>query len=317
MYGAADPAFTGTLTGFLAADAVTATYSRTAGTSVAGSPYAISAVLSPASVLGNYNVTANTAAFTINKANLTITADNKSRVSGAPNPTLTASYSGLVNGDTPASLTTPPTLSTTAVASSPLGTYPITVSGAVSGNYTIAYVNGTLTVTPAVTTTVVTSSNSPSLSGVPVTLTATVAPSAPSVGVPAGTVTFKDGTVTLGTATLTGGVAAITTSTLSTATHSITAVYGGSAGYLASTSAVFSQVISPSATLKVAFAVQALLDNTNKPKVKTVPVPNMTVRVYSTADPCVGNIFSILNPKKWAMTFDGADGVGGAGSCRS
>ena len=35
-YGAADPALTGTLTGFLAADGVTATYSRTAGETVAG-----------------------------------------------------------------------------------------------------------------------------------------------------------------------------------------------------------------------------------------------------------------------------------------
>ena len=31
VYGDADPAFTGTLTGFLAADNVTATYSRAAG----------------------------------------------------------------------------------------------------------------------------------------------------------------------------------------------------------------------------------------------------------------------------------------------
>ena len=34
-YGDADPAFSGTLTGFLAADGVTATYSRTAGETVA------------------------------------------------------------------------------------------------------------------------------------------------------------------------------------------------------------------------------------------------------------------------------------------
>ena len=37
-YGAADPALTGTLTGFLAADGVTATYSRTAGETVAAGP---------------------------------------------------------------------------------------------------------------------------------------------------------------------------------------------------------------------------------------------------------------------------------------
>src|SRR5256885_16949588 len=57
IYGNADPALTGTLGGFLAADNVTATYSRAAGETVAGSPYAISAVLSPAGVLGNYAIT--------------------------------------------------------------------------------------------------------------------------------------------------------------------------------------------------------------------------------------------------------------------
>ena len=51
-----------------------------------------------------------------------------------------------MNGDTSASLTTPPTLSTTASAGSPAGTYPITASGASSPNYTITYVPGTLTV---------------------------------------------------------------------------------------------------------------------------------------------------------------------------
>ena len=47
VYGQSDPAFTGTLAGFLPADNVTATYSRTAGETVAGGPYTISATLSP------------------------------------------------------------------------------------------------------------------------------------------------------------------------------------------------------------------------------------------------------------------------------
>jgi hypothetical protein len=55
-------------------------------------------------------------------------------------------YSGFANGDTAASLTTPPTISTTATTASAVGTYPITASGAVSANYTISYVNGSLTV---------------------------------------------------------------------------------------------------------------------------------------------------------------------------
>ena len=41
---------------------------------------------------------------------LTITANNQTKVYGAALPTLTASYTGFVNGDTSASLTTQPTL---------------------------------------------------------------------------------------------------------------------------------------------------------------------------------------------------------------
>ena len=48
---------------------------------------------------------------TVDQATLTITADDQSKVYGAALPTLTASYSGFVNGDTPASLDTLPTLS--------------------------------------------------------------------------------------------------------------------------------------------------------------------------------------------------------------
>ena len=47
---------------------MTATYSRTAGETVAGGPYTISATLSPAGVLSNYNITYNTASFTINRS---------------------------------------------------------------------------------------------------------------------------------------------------------------------------------------------------------------------------------------------------------
>src|SRR5205823_11372435 len=48
-------------------------YSRTRSESVSGSPYTISAVLSPAGVLSNYSITYNTAAFTITQATQTIT----------------------------------------------------------------------------------------------------------------------------------------------------------------------------------------------------------------------------------------------------
>ena len=62
---------------------------------------------------------------------------------------MTTSYSGLVNGDTPANLATLPTLATAANAGSPVGSYEIDVSGAADPNYNITYMPGTLTVTPA------------------------------------------------------------------------------------------------------------------------------------------------------------------------
>ena len=83
---------------------------------------------------------------------MTITAVNTNKVYGAAVPALTASYSGFVNGDTASSLTTPPALTTTATAASPVGSYSITASGAASPNYTISYVSGTLTVNPAALT---------------------------------------------------------------------------------------------------------------------------------------------------------------------
>jgi len=97
----------------------------------------------------DYSISYVSGTLTINPAPLTITADNKSKVYGAALPALTASYSGLVNGDTLASLTTLPTLSTTATAASGVGSYTIKASGASDPDYTISYVNGTLTVTPA------------------------------------------------------------------------------------------------------------------------------------------------------------------------
>jgi Big-like domain-containing protein/centrosomal CEP192-like protein/beta-propeller repeat-containing protein/ASPM-SPD-2-Hydin domain-containing protein/HYDIN/CFA65/VesB family protein len=91
------------------------------------------------------------------------------------------------------------------------------------------------------TSTLLSSSLNPSIFGQSVTFTATVKSS--TTGTPTGTVTFKDGTTTLGTVALNSGIAKLTTSTLTVGTHSITAVYGGDATFLPSTSAALSQVV--------------------------------------------------------------------------
>src|SRR5206468_344659 len=98
-YGDADPAFSGTLVGFLAGDGVTASYSRTAGETVTGGPYTISAMLSPASVLSNYSITYNTASFTINLRNATWTTNPNSKTYGDadPMPLTTGSGSNFVD----------------------------------------------------------------------------------------------------------------------------------------------------------------------------------------------------------------------------
>src|SRR5204863_8842978 len=98
-YGAADPALTGTLTGFPAADSVTATYSRAAGETVAGGPYAITATLSPAAALANYTITHNTASFTINPATASVTPAAASKTYGAVDPTLTGTLTGFAAAD--------------------------------------------------------------------------------------------------------------------------------------------------------------------------------------------------------------------------
>ncbi len=112
-------------------------------------------VVITASQAGNANYNAATPVqqtLTVNQTALTIATNNQTKTYGTANPVLTVSYSGFVNGDTQSSLTTAPTVSTTATASSPVGTYPITASGAASANYTIAYVSGTFSVYPGIQT---------------------------------------------------------------------------------------------------------------------------------------------------------------------
>ena len=123
-----------------------------ANAAVAGGP-AGSYVLTPSGAQSpNYTINYVNGAYTISQAPLTITAVNKTMTYGGTVPALTASYVGFVNSDNAASLTTPPTITTTVTASSPANSYPINISGAVDPNYTITYTAGTMTVGKAALT---------------------------------------------------------------------------------------------------------------------------------------------------------------------
>jgi len=108
--------------------------------------------VTPANVTGgtfdpkNYAITYVNADLTVNKVPLTITADDKIKTYKDPNPILTLTYSGFVNNESPAQLTSLPVVSTIADQTSLPGKYTILVSGASSPNYDIALVDGVLTV---------------------------------------------------------------------------------------------------------------------------------------------------------------------------
>ena len=107
------------------------------------------------------------------------------------------------------------------------------------------------TVNTAATATVVGSSQNPSVFGQIVTLTATITAVLPGAGIPSGSVTFKDGSTTLGTGTLSSGVTTLAISSLAVASHSITAIYGGSSNFAGSTSSTLTQTVNQASTTTV------------------------------------------------------------------
>ena len=155
VYGAALPPLTATLSGFVNGEnpsvvsgAPTLTTAATAASDVTGSSYPI---LASAGSLwtANYSFVFVSGTLSITPASLTITANNAGMMQGTEVPPLSVSYSGFVNGDSPASLTTQPMVTTPASPFSPAGAYSIVAGGASAPNYAISYASGVLIVTPA------------------------------------------------------------------------------------------------------------------------------------------------------------------------
>ncbi len=154
-YGGTLPALTYTYTGLVNGDS-TAAFSggltTTAASSTSVGVYPITQGTLAAT--GNYTIgTFNAGTLTVNTASLTltITADNDSKTYGTLETFSATAFTenGLVNSDTITSVTE---TTTGAPMSAAVGTYPIVPSAATGSglsNYTIGYVDGTLTVNAA------------------------------------------------------------------------------------------------------------------------------------------------------------------------
>jgi hypothetical protein len=253
-YGGPLPTLSGTLTGIVGADGITASYTTNATVASPIGTYTVTPSLNDLnSRLANYSITKTPAVFTITNSTLTVTAISVTRVYGAANPPFTATYTGQQGADTFTATATSTALSTT-----PAGTVAIVpaVTGTNILDYTVILNNGTLTISKA-SVAVALTQTTPTTTGVGtgISTTFTVAVTDAGIGssgTPTGTVQFLDGGTVLGASTLTSGIATFTTTFTTAATHSITAVYQGDANFNAATSAAFNEVVViPSFTVAV------------------------------------------------------------------
>jgi len=159
LYGEANPTFSQTVTGYVNGENATsanvtgsATGSSAATTTSGVGGYVITGSTGTLSA-ANYDFTAANGTLTINKAHLTVTADNQSRLYGQANPTFSQTIGGYVNGEnaTSANVTGSATGSSAATALSGVGNYAIVGStGTLSAaNYDFTAADGTLTINKA------------------------------------------------------------------------------------------------------------------------------------------------------------------------
>lgn len=104
-------------------------------------------ILTVTATKDGYSQKQETVEFTVGKAALTVKAEDKSITYGDAAPVYTATYTGFVGDDGAEDLTGTLTFTCAYTKGSPVGTYPITPKGLTSNNYSISFVDGTLTVT--------------------------------------------------------------------------------------------------------------------------------------------------------------------------
>ena len=148
LYGDSDPQFSSTYTGFVNnedASVVTShgSYTPTATVKSDVGKYAIKQTGATAQ---NYVFEYEDGILTVNKAPLTMTANDKTMTYGGTIPTFDANYEGLKNNENQPVWITAPSLSTIATSASKVGIYPITIDNAEAKNYQLTLNNGTLTI---------------------------------------------------------------------------------------------------------------------------------------------------------------------------
>jgi hypothetical protein len=251
----------------------------------------------------NYDLTFSNGTLTVTQTVLTVEADDQTRSYGATNPPLTFSFDGFVNGDGTNIVNGELALSTAADTNSSVGTYVITVGqgtlGLTDTNYGLAFVNGTLTVTPGTSSNAVVSSLNPSTTGDDVTFSAMVSPVPPATTLPTGNITFLTNDAVLAIAPLSNGIAGVSTKFLPPGANAVVAAYTGDGNYLGSsnglqqsvtavcsgTNYILSIVIDPTNTFTFTFT---LLGSTNaqyrvlQTTDLTLPITNWTVVAGST-----------------------------------
>ncbi|MBU3637946.1 S-layer family protein, partial [Polynucleobacter sp. es-MAR-4] len=157
LYGDSNPSLTQAMTGFVVGeDAVIANITgssaaSTLATNLSGvGNYTITSGIGSLSA-ANYDFAAANGTLTINKAHLTVTADDQSRIYGAANPTFTQTITGFVNGETSSVVSGSAFGSSVANATTSVGNHTITagLGGLSSANYDFVGANGTLTISKA------------------------------------------------------------------------------------------------------------------------------------------------------------------------
>jgi hypothetical protein len=150
-YGQANPGLTFSYSGFVNAEDSTVldvepTISTIADANSDAGNYEITLA---GGVDDNYEFNYVQGILTVQKIELTVTAYNRLKTYGEPNPTLNYTYSGFVNGDDETDIDIPPAITTDASELSDVGAYDIVVSGGSDNNYTFHYVWGTMNIEKA------------------------------------------------------------------------------------------------------------------------------------------------------------------------